>query len=53
MKITVQIAVKSTPAQPDLIRQVARLERGPSLVPATLGRSLACVAQLFSLTSRN
>jgi hypothetical protein len=41
MKITVQIAVESTLGQPEVIRQVARLERGRSLVPATLGLSLA------------
>jgi hypothetical protein len=41
MKITVQIAVESAPGQPDVIQQVAQLERGPSLQPATLGLSLA------------
>ena len=41
MKITVQIAVESAPGQPEVIQQVARLERGPGLQPATLGLSLA------------
>ena len=41
MKVTVQIAMKSAPGQPEVIQQVARLERGPSLHPATLGLSLA------------
>jgi hypothetical protein len=41
MEITVQIAVESALGQPEVIRQVARLEHGPSLEPATLGLSLA------------
>jgi hypothetical protein len=41
MKITVHIAVVSAPGQPEVIQQVAHLERGPSLQPATLGLSLA------------
>jgi hypothetical protein len=41
MKITVQITAESALDQPEVIQQVARLERGPSLEPATLGLSLA------------
>ena len=41
MKITVQITVESALDQPKVIQQVAHLERGPSLQPATLGLSLA------------
>src|SRR5690242_11123919 len=41
MEIKVQITVESALGQPAVIQQVARLERGPSLQPATLGLSLA------------
>ena len=41
MKITVQITVESALGQPEVIQQVAHLERGPCLQPATLGLSLA------------
>ena len=40
MKITVQITVKSEEAASEVVREVARLERGP-LQPETLGLSLA------------
>jgi hypothetical protein len=40
MKITVQITVKSEAAASEVVREVARLERGP-LYPETLGLSLA------------
>jgi hypothetical protein len=40
MEITVQITVKSQPGEPELIQEVARLERG-TLRPDTLGLSLA------------
>jgi hypothetical protein len=40
VKITVQIAVESMPGQPEVIRQVACLERG-LLRPEALGLSLA------------
>jgi hypothetical protein len=40
MKLTVQITVESAQGQPEVIQEVARLERGP-LQPDTLGLSLA------------
>jgi hypothetical protein len=40
MKLTVQITVESALGQPDVIQQVARLERG-ALQPDTLGLTLA------------
>jgi hypothetical protein len=40
MKITVQITVQSEQAESKVVREVARLERGP-LHPETLGLSLA------------
>jgi len=52
MKITVQITVKSEAAASEVVREVARLERGP-LQPETLGLSLAEARSILAALEQN
>jgi hypothetical protein len=47
MQITVQITVKSEQGEPEVIQEVARLERGP-LQPDTLGLSPAAARAILA-----